>query len=107
MAANLIDNAVKYTPAGGRIDVSVNRDGPRAFFSVQDTGPGIPSDELPRIWDRLFRGDRSRTERGLGLGLSFVKAIVAAHGGSVEVQSEVGRGSTFSVVLPAVTTQTG
>jgi len=107
VAANLIDNAVKYTPAGGRIDVSVNRDGRRAFFRVQDTGPGIPSDELPRVWDRLFRGDRSRTERGLGLGLSFVKAIVEAHGGSVEVQSEVGRGSTFSVALPAVTVQAG
>ena len=61
---------------------------------------GHPADELPRIWDRLFRGDRSRTERGLGLGLSLVKAIVEAHGGTVEVASEPGRGATFTVSLP-------
>jgi signal transduction histidine kinase len=101
VAANLIDNAVKYTPAGGRVDVSVARDGARAFIRVRDTGPGIPTDEVSRIWDRLFRGDTSRTERGLGLGLSLVKAIVEAHGGSVEVRTEVGKGSTFTVFLPA------
>jgi signal transduction histidine kinase len=67
---------------------------------VRDTGVGIPANELPRIWERLFRGDRSRTERGLGLGLSVVRAIVQAHGGSVAVDSEVGRGSTFTVRLP-------
>jgi signal transduction histidine kinase len=60
---------------------------------------GIPADELPRIWDRLFRGDSSRTERGLGLGLSLVRAVVEAHGGAVDVQSEPGRGSTFEVRL--------
>src|SRR5207302_7774082 len=87
VAANLIDNAVKYTPAGGRVEVSVVRNGNRGLLRVADTGPGIPIDELPRIWDRLFRGDRSRTERGLGLGLSLVKAIVEAHGGTVEVAS--------------------
>ncbi len=69
---------------------------------VCDTGPGIPSDELPRIWDRLFRGDTSRAERGLGLGLSLVKAVVEAHGGSVAVQSEPGQGSAFTVSLPLV-----
>ena len=62
------------------------------MLSVRDTGPGIPPDELPRIWDRLFRGDASRTERGLGLGLSLVRAIVEAHGGTVEVESEPGQG---------------
>ena len=100
VAANLIDNAVKYTSAGGRVDVGVRRDGDRAIVEVRDTGIGIPSDELPRIWDRLFRGDTSRTERGLGLGLSFVKAIVEAHGGTVSVTSEAGHGSTFTVALP-------
>ena len=72
------------------------------MLSVRDTGVGIPPDELPRIWDRLFRGDASRTERGLGLGLSLVRAIVEAHGGTVEVQSEPGQGSTFTVRLQPV-----
>jgi signal transduction histidine kinase len=101
VAANLIDNAVKYTASGGRVDVEVARDRDRALVRVRDTGAGIPADELPRIWDRLFRGDTSRTERGLGLGLSLVKAVVEAHGGSVAVESEPGRGSTFTVALPA------
>jgi len=100
VAANLIDNALKYTPAGGRVDVEVLADGERAQFSVRDTGLGIRPDELPHIWDRLFRGDTSRTERGLGLGLSLVKAVVEAHGGTVEVESEPGKGSVFTVSLP-------
>jgi len=100
VAANLIDNAVKYTPAGGRVDVDVLHEADAALIRVRDTGPGIPADELPRIFDRLFRGDTSRTERGLGLGLSLVRAIVEAHGGSVEVQSAPGAGSTFKIELP-------
>jgi signal transduction histidine kinase len=71
-------------------------------LGVKDSGPGIPADEQPRIWERLFRGDASRAERGLGLGLSLVKAIVEAHGGTVGVDSEPGRGATFVVSLPAV-----
>jgi signal transduction histidine kinase len=100
VAANLLDNAVKYTPPGGRVDVEVRREGDAAILRVRDTGPGIPADEQPRIFDRLFRGDTSRAERGLGLGLSLVKAVVEAHGGTVEVSSEPGRGSTFTVRLP-------
>jgi signal transduction histidine kinase len=100
VAANLVDNAIKYTPPGGTVAVAVPRDSP-ARLRVRDTGIGIPPDELPRIWDRLFRGDRSRTERGLGLGLSLVKAIVEAHGGTVAVESQVGSGSTFTVTLPS------
>ena len=100
VAANLIDNAVKYTPSGGRVDVEVHRERDAATLRVRDTGPGIPADELTRIFDRLFRGDISRAERGLGLGLSLVKAVVEAHGGTVDVVSELGRGSVFTVSLP-------
>jgi len=99
VAANLLDNAIKYTPAGGRVDISTGREGSHAVLRVSDSGIGIPAAELPRIWERLFRGDQSRTERGLGLGLSLVKAVVEAHGGTVTVESTPGRGSTFSVSL--------
>lgn len=101
VAANLIDNALKYTPPRGRVDVEVTQEGGRALLRVRDNGAGINPDELPRIWDRLFRGDASRTERGLGLGLSLVRAIVKAHGGTVDVESALGKGSTFTVALPA------
>ena len=99
VAANLLDNAIKYTPPGGRVEVSVARDDGHGVLRVRDTGIGIPAAELPRIWERLFRGDQSRTERGLGLGLSLVKAVVEAHGGTVTVESTPGHGSTFAVRL--------
>jgi signal transduction histidine kinase len=105
--ANLIDNATKYTPSGGRIDVDGKADNGQVLIAVSDTGPGVPADELPRIWDRLFRGDTSRSERGLGLGLSLVKAIVEAHGGSVTVRSAPGQGATFTVRLPIAPQQAG
>lgn len=101
VAANLLDNAVKYTPRNGQVFVGVESEDRRALLRVRDTGVGIPPAELPHIWDRLFRGDISRAERGLGLGLSLVKAIVEAHGGSVSVTSEPGHGSTFTVALPS------
>jgi signal transduction histidine kinase len=99
VAANLLDNAIKYTPPGGHVDISVARENGRALLRVRDTGIGIPASELPRIWERLFRGDQSRAERGLGLGLSLVKAVVEAHGGTVSVDSTPGAGSTFTVSL--------
>jgi signal transduction histidine kinase len=100
--ANLLDNAVKYTPAGGRVTVRAREeaDAGGVRLEVADTGIGIAAQDLPRIWERLYRGDQSRTERGLGLGLSLVRAIVRAHGGTVEVETDVGRGSTFTVRLP-------
>jgi len=98
--ANLLDNAVKYTGAGGRVDVRCAREAGQVIVTFRDTGMGIPAEELPKIWDRLYRGDKSRSQRGLGLGLSLVKAFVEAHGGKVEVTSEAGRGSEFKVILP-------
>jgi signal transduction histidine kinase len=102
--ANLVDNAVKYTPSGGSVSVSVvpgMLDGiPAAAITVSDTGPGIAPEEQSRIWERLYRGDQSRSERGLGLGLSLVRAIVEAHGGEVSVESAPGRGTTVEVRVP-------
>jgi heavy metal sensor kinase len=98
--ANLVDNAIKYTPAGGRVSITSRREDGVVRVDVADTGVGISSHDLPHIWDRLYRGDQSRAERGLGLGLSLVRAIVAAHHGTVDVAAEPGRGSTFTVRLP-------
>ena len=98
--ANVLDNAIKYTPPGGRITVAAAAAGPWRRLTIADTGMGIPPAELPRIWDRLYRGDASRSQRGLGLGLSLVKAIIAAHGGHIEVTSQPGQGSRFDIYLP-------
>jgi heavy metal sensor kinase len=99
--ANLLDNAIKYTPAGGNVTISATRKGSAFAIIVEDTGHGIPPHDLPRIFDRLFRGDRSRSERGLGLGLSFVKAIVNSHEGSIEVESLPEKGTRVTVLLPS------
>jgi signal transduction histidine kinase len=98
--ANLLDNAIKYTPDGGAVRIAVSRNGGAAAIAVTDTGAGIAPEHLPRIWERLYRADPSRSERGLGLGLSLVKAYVTAHAGSVDAVSTPGRGSTFTVRLP-------
>jgi signal transduction histidine kinase len=97
--ANLLENAIKYSGANGRIAIEAHRQSGAITISVQDTGLGISASDLPLIWDRLYRADRSRSTRGLGLGLSLVKAIVEAHGGQVSVSSTLGVGSTFSLVL--------
>jgi signal transduction histidine kinase len=99
--ANLADNALKYTPRGGRVRLSARPEGPTVVFECADDGPGISAEDLPRIWDRLYRGDRSRSERGLGLGLSLVRAIARAHGGEATVESSPGRGAAFRLRLPA------
>jgi signal transduction histidine kinase len=101
--ANLVDNAVKYTPAGGSVTIGAGAEPGAVVIEVRDTGPGIPADQQPRIWERLYRGDAGRTERGLGLGLSLVRAVVEAHGGTVAVRSTYGAGATFTVTVPALT----
>ena len=98
--ANLLDNALKYTPGGGNVRLSCAAESGRVTVRMRDTGMGIPRDEQPRIWERLYRGDKSRSQRGLGLGLSLVKAIVEAHHGEVLVQSKPGEGSEFIVNMP-------
>jgi len=98
--ANLVDNAIKYTPRSGRVDVSAAADADAVMIRVADTGRGISAQDLPRIFDRLYRGDESRTTRGLGLGLSLVRASVEAQGGSVTVKSNPGNGSVFEIRLP-------
>jgi two-component system phosphate regulon sensor histidine kinase PhoR len=99
---NLVDNAIKYTLAGGRVEVRAEEREDRVVVHVIDTGIGIMSQDVPRIFERFYRTDRARSRQsgGTGLGLSIVKHIVETHGGNVTVQSEYGRGSTFSFTLP-------
>lgn len=89
-----------YTPSGGRVRIDAYPQQREIVITVSDTGSGIPAEERTRIWERLVRGDKSRSQRGLGLGLSLVKAIVQAHQGRVEVYSETGQGSEFALHLP-------
>ena len=99
---NLVDNAIAYTPAGGRIELSLHVVGKQARLAVSDSGPGIAPDDLARIFERFYRPDRARSRRGggAGLGLAIARGIAQAHGGDVEVASVVGRGSIFTLVLP-------
>lgn len=97
---NLVSNAIVHTPAGGMVQLIVNQVGDQVVFVVRDTGRGIHPDDLPRVWERFFRADRSRSGRGTGLGLAIVKHIVLAHGGNIEAASEPGRGSEFRISLP-------
>ena len=99
---NLMENAIKYTQDGGTIDVTLVREDGNAVFSVKDNGPGIPADALPHIFERFYRVDkaRSRETGGTGLGLSIVKQLIALRDGSVRVESEEGKGSTFIAEIP-------
>jgi two-component system phosphate regulon sensor histidine kinase PhoR len=102
LVRNLLENAVRYSPEGGRVDVRLaERDG-RAVLEVDDTGIGIPTRDLPRIFERFYRVDRARSREtgGTGLGLSIARHIAERHGGRIEAESELGRGSTFRVTLP-------
>ena len=101
VVANLIENAVKYTDGGGHVEIDAAAEDAGIRVRVRDTGIGISESDLPLVWDRLYRADASRSARGLGLGLSLVKAVVEAHGGHVSVTSSLGQGSTFVVSLPA------
>jgi signal transduction histidine kinase len=106
LVANLINNALHYTPAGGKVSVVLEADKQQALIKVQDTGIGIAPAEQARIFDRFYRvdGARSRQQGGAGLGLAIAQAIAVKHGGSLTVESELGQGSLFTVQLPLVTT---
>ncbi|MET0228207.1 MAG: ATP-binding protein, partial [Actinomycetes bacterium] len=102
LLSNLIDNALRYTPAKGAVCVRLNAAESRAVLQVHDTGQGIPAGELSRVFERFYRVDKARTRQtgGTGLGLAIVRHVAEAHGGTVRVDSELGRGSTFTVALP-------
>jgi two-component system, OmpR family, sensor kinase len=103
-AVILLDNAVKYTPEGGRVVVSVGQENGWVTLEVSDTGIGIPEDELPLVFKRFHRTDQARTQNasqgGTGLGLSIASQIAEAHGGRIEAKSELGEGSTFTLRIP-------
>jgi heavy metal sensor kinase len=99
---NVIDNAIKYTPAGGKVEIRIEERGGSAIVTIGDTGVGISPEHLPRVFDRFYRVDkaRSREQGGTGLGLSIARSIVQAHGGTIELESTLGQGTTCTVTLP-------
>ncbi|HAP31855.1 MAG TPA: PAS domain-containing sensor histidine kinase, partial [Firmicutes bacterium] len=102
MFIDILENAIKYTPQGGRIEIKLQEKGKELLAAVKDTGIGIPARNIPYIFERFYRVDKGRSRRlgGTGLGLAIVKHILEAHGGHVTVESSVGVGTTFSVYLP-------
>jgi two-component system phosphate regulon sensor histidine kinase PhoR len=98
---NLLHNAIKFTPPNGSVTLSAQRNDGELIVTVRDSGAGIASSDLPRIFERFYKADQSRAGGGTGLGLALVKHAVEAHGGSVHVESEVGRGSCFTLRIPA------
>ncbi|MEI9971142.1 MAG: ATP-binding protein [Ignavibacteriota bacterium] len=97
----LLDNAIKYTPEGGRVDVLLERNGGHVRLRVRDTGVGIPEHLLPRVFDRFFRADPARSQPGTGLGLAIAKWIADVHRADLSVESEPGAGSAFTIAFPA------
>jgi two-component system phosphate regulon sensor histidine kinase PhoR len=100
VATNLLDNAVKWSPPGGRVWARAADEGELVAISVKDEGPGIPEQDLPRVFERFFKSDASRANAGVGLGLAIVKHLVRAHGGTATVESKPGHGALFTVRLP-------
>jgi two-component system sensor histidine kinase BaeS len=101
VVTNLLSNAAKFTPPGGRVTLRVGRDGNDAVVEVTDTGPGVPAEEQPLIWDRFYRGSAGRMAAGTGIGLAVVKELASAHGGSVTLDSPPGGGARFTVRIPS------
>jgi two-component system sensor histidine kinase BaeS len=100
IVTNLLSNAAKYTPPGGKVTVRAGTDGADAVLEVADTGPGIPEEERPLVWERFYRGRSGRLADGSGIGLAVVKELVDAHGGQVNIDEVSGGGARFIVRLP-------
>jgi two-component system heavy metal sensor histidine kinase CusS len=101
---NLLENALRFTPAGGSISISIDAESTASRLSVQDTGSGIPAEHLPRVFDRFYRVDSARSSRGSGLGLALVKSIVQLHGGTAKIESETDRGTRVTLTFPKAST---
>jgi signal transduction histidine kinase len=99
---NLVENAIKYTPAGGRVTIRARPEPDHLVFEVEDSGIGIPAEDMPRLFEKFYRGKQreARAQHGTGLGLAIVHSIAESHGGKVRVDSEVGKGSTFYLKIP-------
>ncbi len=99
-AANIIDNAIKYGKPGGRLEIKAFRENNRIKLTFSDNGPGISEKDMPHIFDRLYRGDKSRSRKGMGLGLSLVKAVIQGHGFDLDVKSKLGKGTEITIIMP-------
>jgi signal transduction histidine kinase len=101
---NLLANAINYTPVGGEVIASISKEGAQAKVVISDTGPGIPSEDVPHIFERFYRAEKSRTRprdgKGFGLGLSIAYWIIRHHEGKIDVDSKLGKGTTFCIWLP-------
>jgi signal transduction histidine kinase len=100
VVTNLLGNALKFTPAGGTVTIRTGQDGLSAVLEVADTGVGIPADELPRIFDRFWRGQRAAQTSGSGIGLAIAAELAWAHGGTLTAASELGEGTRLTLAMP-------
>jgi signal transduction histidine kinase len=99
---NLVENAIKYTPEGGRVTIRTRAEPEHIVFEIEDSGIGIPAEDMPRLFEKFYRGKQreARAQHGTGLGLAIVRSIAESHGGKVWVESEIGKGSTFFLQIP-------